>query len=139
MNIAAHVSVALLAAAASGGWELGPGAQVTFGGADKPLYKLDCTGQELVVTQFGVTKLMDLQRNEPVGDSEGTTLPEGAALMALATDKGEPDLARATAVRNPVTGWDMTIRLPKNDPACCACPRRNMSRFSRPATPRRWR
>jgi hypothetical protein len=123
MSIAFEMMMALLASAASGGWELGPDAQITFGGAAKPVYKLDCTGPKLVVTQFGVTQLVDLQRNRPVGDSEGMALPEGAALMALATDKIEPNLVAASAVRNAGPGWDMTIRLPKNDPALLSLPK----------------
>lgn len=123
MNSAAQMMMALLASAASGGWELGPDAQITFGEAAGPVYKLDCTGPDLVVTQFGVTQLVDLQKNQPVGDSEGTALPEGAALMALATDKVDPNLVTASAARSAGTGWDMTIRLPKNDPALLSLPK----------------
>ncbi len=123
MNFTAQMVMAVLASTVSGGWELGPDAQITFGGAAKPVYKLDCSGSELVATQFGVTQLVDLQRNQPVSDAEGTALPEGAALMALATDKVEPNLVTATAVRSAGAGWDMTIRLPKNDPALLSLPK----------------
>jgi hypothetical protein len=118
------VSAAMVAPAAlAAGWELGPSGQMTFGGGAAPLYKFDCTGPELVITQFGVTKLLDVQKNEPVADAAGSALPEGAALMALATDKSEPNLVPASAVRNASTGWDMTIRLPKNDPIFVSLPR----------------
>jgi hypothetical protein len=110
-------------AAQSGGWELGPAARIAFSEAGRPIYVLDCTGSELVVTQFGVTQLVDLQKNRPVGDTEGTALPAGAALMALATDRSEPNLVPASAVRNSGPGWDMTIRLPKNDPALSTLPK----------------
>ncbi|MET1113150.1 MAG: hypothetical protein ABWX67_16655 [Allosphingosinicella sp.] len=123
MLIAAQMIAALLASAASGGWHLGADAQISFGEAAKPAYKLDCTGPELAVTQVGVTRLLDLQLNKPVSDTEGSTLPEGAALMALATDKVEPNMVRAAAVRNPGNGWDMTIRLSKDDPALLSLPK----------------
>lgn len=123
MLIGARMIAALLASAASGGWQLGADARISFGEAAKPVYKLDCTGPDLVVTQLGVTKLLDLRLNKPVSDTEGSALPEGAALMALATDKVEPNLVRAVAVRNPGNGWDMTIRLPKDDPALLSLPK----------------
>jgi hypothetical protein len=64
-----------------------------------------------------VTQLLDVQKNKPVGDSEGSALPAGAAVMALATDKTEePDMVPATSARNAAGGWDMTISLRKNDP-----------------------
>jgi hypothetical protein len=123
MNVVVQMMVALLASAASGGWQLGSDGRITFGEAAQPLYKLDCTGPELVVTQFGVTQLLDLQRNQPVGDADGTALPDGAALMALATDKVEPNMVPASAVRSAGKGWDMTIRLPKTDPALLSLPK----------------
>jgi hypothetical protein len=112
------------AAAPPDGWTLGPAAQITYGEAGKLLYRLDCTGPDLVVTQFGVTELLDLEANKPVADTEGTALPRGAALMSLATDRtDEPKLVPAVAVRNPVKGWDMTIRLAKGDPVLRSLPR----------------
>jgi hypothetical protein len=126
MNGVAHLAMALVSAAATplaGGWHAGPGAQISFGDAERTVYKLDCSGPELVVTQYGVTQLLDLQENKPVGDSDGSTLPAGAAVMALATDKVEPNMIRATAVRNAERGWDMTIRLPKDDPTLRSLPR----------------
>jgi hypothetical protein len=105
-----------------GDWQLG-GRVLILRQAGAPLYKLDCTGSELVVTQFGVTQLLDIRRNKPVPDAGGTELPEGASYMALATDTSEPNLIASQAVRNPIKGWDMTIRLPKNDPAFLSLPR----------------
>jgi hypothetical protein len=127
MNISGQIIVALLSSttavpALPGGWSLDPG-QITFSEAGAPVYKLNCTGSELVVTQFGVTQLVDLQLNRPVGDAEGSSLPAGASVMALATDKTEPDMVPAAAVRNASGGWDMTIRLPTNDPAFLSLPR----------------
>jgi hypothetical protein len=129
MNVPVQLALALFSTAAAapaapaGGWQLGPGVQISYSEAGAPVYKLDCTGPELVVTQFGVTRLLDLEKNQPVGDTEGSTMPPGASVMALATDKTEPDMVAASAVRNAGAGWDMTIRLPKNDPAFLSLPR----------------
>jgi hypothetical protein len=119
-------SAALAAPASPGGWALDPAGQITLSDAGKPIYRLDCTGPELVVTQFGVTKLLDVQRNQPVGDTDGSTLPAGASVMALATDKSEPKMVTASATRSAGSGWDMAIRLPKDDPAFLSLPRAGM-------------
>ncbi len=129
MNIAPQLVLALLASASPGpaapadGWQ--PAERVlTLSEAGAPVYKLDCTGPEIVVTQFGVTSLLDIKKNKPVPDNEGSSPPEGASLMALSTDRiDEPVMIPATAVRNARTGWDMTIRLKKNDPAVRSLPR----------------
>jgi hypothetical protein len=126
MGAALLASAALAAPSEPDGWALGPAAQITFREAGKPVYKLDCTGRELLVTQFGVTRLVDVQRNQPVGDTEASSLPEGASFMALATDKTEPEMVPASAVRSVGSGWDMTIRLAKNDPAFLSLPRAGM-------------
>lgn len=132
MNIAFQIGAALLWSAASQtpsastGWALDPAGQITFSDSGKPVYRLDCTGPELVVTQFGVTRLVDLRQNRPVADDEGSSLPAGASVMALATDRTEPEMVPASAVRSAGPGWDMTIRLPKTDPAFLSLPRAGM-------------
>lgn len=124
-----HAAAVLLSAAiaapaaTAAGWAVGPAGQMTFGEGSRPSFRFDCTGPDLVVTQLGVTKLVDVQKNEPVADDSGSALPEGAALIALATDKSEPNLVPASAVRNSTLGWDMTIRLPKTDPDFAGLPR----------------
>ncbi|HEX6377223.1 MAG TPA: hypothetical protein VFZ91_16040 [Allosphingosinicella sp.] len=129
MLVVVQMALALLSAdspappVTASGWAAGPGAKVMLSEAGERVYELDCSGAELVVTQFGVTHLLDLEKNQPVGDAEGTTLPAGAAVMALATDKVEPNLVGASAVRNARTGWDMTIRLSKSDPALLSLPK----------------
>lgn len=35
--------------------------------------------------------------------------------MALFAGKGDPEFRPGAAVKNPAAGWDITIRLPKND------------------------
>jgi len=130
MNIAGQIIVALLSSSeaaavpAPAGWSPGPSGQISFSEGGAPVYLLECKATEVVVTQFGVTQLVDLQSNRPVADTEGTVLPPGAALMALATDKtDEPNMVPAAAVRNPGKGWDMTIGLPKSDPGLLSLPR----------------
>ena len=127
MNMLLQLAAALSSASASGtvpaAWHSDAPTQLVYSEAGAPIYKLDCSGTEIVVTQFGVTQLLDIQQNKPVADSEGTELPPGAAFMALATDKTEPNLIPASAVRNAATGWDMTIRIPKDDPAFLSMPR----------------
>jgi hypothetical protein len=132
MNMMVQIALALLSTAASdadvpaGGWQ-SAGRVLTYSEAGAPVYVLDCTGTELAVTQYGVTQLLDVKQNKPVSDREGTSLPEGAAFMALATDKvEEPRMIAAAAVRNARAGWDMTIRLRKNDPTFRSLPRAKM-------------
>jgi hypothetical protein len=132
MNITLQLVLALLASgatgsdSAAGGWQAA-GRVLTYSEAGAPIYVLDCTGAELAVTQYGVTQLLDVKQNQPVADRQGTSLPEGAAFMALATDKvEEPQMIAATAVRNANTGWDMTIRLRKNDPTFRSLPKAKM-------------
>jgi hypothetical protein len=130
MNFPIQMILILLSSAAAAtptqpdGWRAEPDARLSFFESGSPVYTLDCAGPELVVTQFGVTELLDLQTDSHVSDSEGSSLPAGAAVMALATDKTEePNMVAATAVRNARKGWDMTIRLAKKDPALLSLPR----------------
>jgi len=53
-------------------------------------------------------------------------MPAGAALMALYAGKGEPDFLPAEAVMNPAGGWDLSIRIPKNDKSLKAIGRSDM-------------
>lgn len=109
--------------APAGGWRLADRV-LTLNEGGASVYRLECSGEEVAVTQFGVTSLLDIRKNKPVGDREGTSLPEGAAFMALSTDRiDEPVMVPATSVRNARTGWDMTIRLRKNDPAFRSLPK----------------
>jgi hypothetical protein len=129
MNIPILLASALLAQAApaaeapADGWRVVEHS-LTYSEAGAPIYTLDCAGSEVVVTQYGVTSLLDIKKNKPVPDAEGSAPPEGASFMALSTDRiDEPAMIPATAVRNARTGWDMTIRLKKNDLAFKSLPR----------------
>src|SRR5687767_141848 len=130
MTIPVQLILALLSsttdapAAPAEGWQVEPGPQLLFREAGATVYKLDCSGSGVEITNFGVTQLLDVQKNKPVGDGEGIALPAGAAVMALATDKTEePEMVPASSARSAASGWDMTIRLPKNDPAFRSLPR----------------
>jgi hypothetical protein len=117
---------ALAVSPPAAGWEVAATGQISFREAGEAVYKLDCSGPDLVVTQFGVTQLVDMQTNRQVADDSGSALPAGASVMALATDKSEPNMVAASAVRNAGRGWDMTIRLAKRDPAFLTLPRAGM-------------
>lgn len=69
----------------------------------------------IVVTETGVTELLDLTTGKPVGDDAQAVMTPGAAMMALFSGKGEPKFMPAEAVKNPLGGWDLTIRLLKDD------------------------
>ena len=124
MTMPVQLILALLSSAAEpgaappDGWQVEAGPLLVFREAGAPVYRLDCSGPKVEVTNFGVTQLIDIQKNKPVGDGEGTALPAGASVMALATDKtDEPEMVPASSARNAARGWDMTISLPKKDPA----------------------
>jgi hypothetical protein len=78
-------------------------------------YRFDCGADGIIVTQTGVTELMDLKTGEKIGDGPDAVMTDGAALMAVFGGKGDPAFKPAEAKRNPAGGWDLTIRLPKND------------------------
>jgi hypothetical protein len=69
----------------------------------------------VIVTQTGVTKLLDLKTGKPIGDDAEAGMPPGGAMMALFGGKGDPQFMPGEAVKNPAGGWDITIRVPKSD------------------------
>lgn len=69
----------------------------------------------MIITETGVTQLIDLKTGKPIGDNAGATMPEGAAMMALFGGKGDPQFIPAEAAKSPAVGWDLTIRLSKTD------------------------
>lgn len=82
---------------------------------DMIAYRFACGASDVVVTETGVTKLIDFRDGKPIGDDAGAVMPGGAAVMALYGGKGDPKFQPAAAVKNPAGGWDLTIRVPKND------------------------
>jgi hypothetical protein len=95
--------------------ETGRNAVLTYAAGDPVSYRFECTAKEVVATETGVTKLLDLRTGKPVDDGPNAIMPEGAAMMALFGGKGDPQFQPAEAVKNPAGGWDLTIRLAKND------------------------
>lgn len=114
------VMLALSASAEAMSWQLkaveaGRGPTLTYAADQAVSYRFECVANDVVITETGVTKLMDLNTGKPIGDDSGAVMPAGAAMMALFGGKGDPKFMPAEAVKNPVRGWDLTIRLPKND------------------------
>lgn len=115
----AGASAPLLQSAASG-WVVHPpegshGEMLTLEVGEKQSYRLECTAREVIVTETGVTKLMDLKTGKQIDDGPDAVMSPGAALMAVFGGKGQPEFQPAAAVKNPTGGWDLTIRLPKAD------------------------
>lgn len=110
----------LPAHAQSSGWELHPAESgrnmvLTFGAGQPVSYRFECGAQDVIVTEKGVTELLDLQTGKPVGDDAAGVMTPGASMMALFGGKGQPAFQPAEAVKNPAGGWDLTIHLRKDD------------------------
>jgi hypothetical protein len=105
------------------GWEIKQPSGATnllliYKGQGQASYRFECSPTEVIVTEIGVTDILDFRTNTKVDDTPGSTMAPGAALMALATGSDDaPNLGPAEAAPNAVRGWDMTIRLPKKDKA----------------------
>lgn len=124
MRVSVIVAAAVLLSAgpaSAGGWQAigaagGHGEQLTLAIDDTHTYTFECAPDAIVITETGVTDLLDIRGGgAKVGDAPGSTMPEGAAMMALFTGKGDPDFMPASAVANPAKGWDLTIRMAKGD------------------------
>ncbi|QNA84171.1 hypothetical protein G4G27_09375 [Sphingomonas sp. So64.6b] len=112
--------LALAARAEAIDWQLHPaeggrGVVLTFDAGQRVSYRFECTVNDVIVTQKGVTKLMDLKNGQTVGDDAQAVMSPGAAMMALFGGKGDPRFIPADAVKNPAGGWDLTIHLLKGD------------------------
>lgn len=106
--------------ATAGDWQIKPadgeGAlTLVIPAAEAVSYRFECTTTDVIATQTGATKLMDLSDGQTIGDDASAVMPKGAAMMALFSGKGDPEFQPADAVKNPAGGWDLAIRLPKND------------------------
>jgi hypothetical protein len=118
--ISLAVILALSARADAADWQLHPaegsrGIALTYGSGQSVSYRFECAANDVIITETGVTKLMDLKTGSPIGDGVGAVMPPGAAMMALFGGKGDPKFMPAEAVKNSANGWDLTIRLPKSD------------------------
>ena len=112
--------LAVSAQAYAADWQLEPaegsrGLLLTFRSDEAVGYRFECEADDVMVTQTGVTKLLDVTSGSVVGDDAAATMPAGAAMMAVFVGKGDPRFVPAEAIKNPAGGWDLTIRLPKTD------------------------
>lgn len=124
--------VAVTSPAFADGWEVKEPAaaanlQLIYKGDHQTSYLFECYPTEVVLTQFGVTDLLDLQTNAKIGDTPGSAMTPGAAFMGLATStNGTPNFKPAEAAPNAVEGWDMTLRFDKSDKALKALAKAKM-------------
>lgn len=102
------------------GWTVRPaegdrGEVLTLISSGAVSYRFECAADAVVVTNTGVTKLLDLKTGKQIGDGPDAIMPPGTAKLAVFAGEGQPRFQSASAVRNPAGGWDLTIRLPKDD------------------------
>lgn len=95
----------------------GHGETMTLQIGSERSYIFECASDAVVITYTGVTGLLDIRGNGRVGDAPGSVMPEGAAMMALYTGKGDPQFLPAEYKANPSKGWDLTLRMAKSDKA----------------------
>lgn len=132
VGVLSLAAVLAMAAPAQGtGWELQPqngdhGAVLTLNAGEPVSYRFECARNDVIATETGVTKLIDLKTGKPIDDGPSAVMPAGAAMMALSGGKGDPQFMPAEAVKNPAGGWDLTIRLAKDDKQIKAIRRANM-------------
>ncbi|NYT42991.1 hypothetical protein HZY97_19615 [Sphingomonas sp. R-74633] len=104
-------------AASESGWRLiaatpDHGLQLAY----TELYLFECGARDVKATQFGITGLTDIRTGKDIPDTPGAKVTPGAAWMSLFVDNdAEPEMHAAKAVPNAFKGWDMTIRLAKDD------------------------
>ncbi|MHA6719783.1 hypothetical protein ACX40Y_10075 [Sphingomonas sp. RS6] len=89
-------------------------------------YTFECTPDAVAITYAGATDLLNIRGEGKVGDAPGSAMPEGAAMMALYTGKDEPQFMPAEYKPSAGQGWDLTIRLAKNDKALKGLERADM-------------
>src|SRR3954463_15928402 len=82
-------------AASAEGWKLAM-PELVYEDGGHAVYRLVCGPADVAVSQYGVTKLLDLQTNQTIPDGPGSSITPGASLMALATDRGDPQLIPAS-------------------------------------------
>lgn len=106
----------------AGDWKIvgagnGHGETMTLEIDPERTYIFECTPSNVMITYTGATDLLDIRGGGKVGDSPGSVMPEGAAVMALYTGKGDPDFLPAEYKPNPKLGWDLTLRFAKDSKA----------------------
>lgn len=116
---------------AAAGWTLDPaaaehGAILGIDLGDGVTYRFECAADAMVVTQTGVTRLMDLRTGQSIDDAAAAPLPPKVAMMGLSTGDGTPNFVPASATKSAGPGWDLTIRIAKTDPQLKALGRTDM-------------
>src|SRR3954469_3412095 len=79
------VMVAFSARAQAADWQLQPaqasrGPVLIYGAGEAVSYRFQCDANEVIVTETGVTKLLDVKTGKPVGDDPQAGMPAGAAM-----------------------------------------------------------
>ncbi|WP_324807708.1 hypothetical protein SH584_00495 [Sphingomonas sp. LY29] len=82
------------------GWKLvgagnGHGETMTLAIDPERSYIFECAPDAVAITYTGATDLIDIRRKGKVGDVPGSDMPDGAAMMALYTGKGNPQFLPA--------------------------------------------
>lgn len=119
--LALATGLAAASPALAEGWELqqptaSNGLRLLYKGSGSASYLFECTESDVLLTELGVTDLLDLQSGKKVGDTPDAVMTMGAAMMGLYSDaRSSPLLQPAETRHNAVNGWDMTLRLPKKD------------------------
>jgi hypothetical protein len=117
----AALALMLAAPVSAEGWKTvgagnGHGERLTLALDDARSYVFECAPDGVAITETGVTDLLDIRGGGgKVADAAGSSMPDGAAVMALYTGKGDPEFQPATYAANPTKGWDLTIRFAKGD------------------------
>ena len=131
--LAAALAFAGAAVAETGAWRVEgqPGAapyRLSLDGLGPGVtYAFECRPDGVLITETGVTQLMDIRTGKKVSDEPGSTITPGAAyLMLMTAEKPEPAFMEAKATPNPVRGWDLSIVAPKSDRQWQAFPRAKM-------------
>jgi hypothetical protein len=131
--LASALAFAATAAAEPGAWRVegqpgGSPYRLSLDGLGPNVtYAFECRSDGVLITETGVTQLMDVQTGKKIGDDPGSSITPGAAYLALMSDpKSSPDLLPAKAAPNPVRGWDLSVVAPKTDKQWRALPRAKM-------------
>lgn len=126
------LSTGVVSPALADGWEVQQppvtsNLQLVYKGDTQASYLFECHPTNVVLTELGVTDLLDLQTNLKIGDTPGSVITPGAALMALATsEKDAPNFKLAEVSPNAIRGWNLTLRFEKNDKALKALAKATM-------------
>jgi hypothetical protein len=106
--------------ASAGGWKAagasnGRGETLSYDHGEDRSWIFECAPDAVIITNVGITDLVDVRLKQKIGDAPGSTITPTASMMTLYTGKGDPEFQPAKASPNAVKGWDFTLRLAKDD------------------------